>query len=65
MNEKKNAWMRKYRRRKRNEKLLATGHCPICTMLLDPEFEVYHALFKCPYWVEHIHAKIANNEEMK
>lgn len=35
----KREWMRNYRANKKPAKLIASGHCPICDMLLD---SVYH-----------------------
>ncbi len=44
-------WMREFRKRNAQsaeEKWLTRGHCPRCTMLLLPEFEVFHR--GCPYY---------------
>ena len=55
---------RRYRKKQRADDLLARGHCPVCTMLLDAEFEKYHKMFKCPYYLQtHIHEKIAKEDE--
>jgi hypothetical protein len=44
--------MREYRIRKRKENLLKKGKCPVCTMLLNKEYECYHK--GCIYYETYI-----------
>jgi hypothetical protein len=40
--------MRDYRERKAAEKLLRNNQCPVCSMLLNKEYQRYHK--GCPYY---------------
>jgi hypothetical protein len=52
----KKIWMRKYRIRKHQERLLASGRCPVCSILLDPQYEKYHNMYGGCSFMRHIHA---------
>lgn len=60
----KRKWMVGYRKRKKEAKLLKNNQCPVCTIFLDPENEIYHK--DCPYYKAHpdIHAKLNNKSKV-
>jgi hypothetical protein len=43
-------WMREYRARQRSARIIASGHCPLCLILLRPEFEKFHQ--GCPWYLQ-------------
>lgn len=48
-------WMRVYRARQREQHIIKKGHCPICKILLKPEFEGFH--HGCSYY-QKIHPEV-------
>jgi len=47
----KRVWMRKYRKRKRQEQLFKKGHCPYCGMFMKSD---YHQKFPCETYIRKI-----------
>lgn len=43
-------WMRAFRKKKHDAKMLARNQCPVCGIFMTPENEIYH--LTCPYYIQ-------------
>lgn len=52
-------YMREYRRKKRELRIAKSGHCPVCGILLDQEYEYLHK--GCPFMESSVYAEIVES----
>jgi hypothetical protein len=45
-------WMRNFRAKKREERMLKNNQCPVCGMIMRPENLKYHK--GCPYYEKYL-----------
>jgi hypothetical protein len=48
-------WMRAFRAKKREAKMLKKNQCPVCGIFMTPENLRYH--LTCPYFIAHGHPR--------
>jgi hypothetical protein len=45
-------WMRRFRQKKREKRMLENNQCPVCGIFMTPENQKYHTT--CPYYIQSI-----------